>query len=520
MTIKYCSWATGSDTTGNGSKTLPYKTIDKASTGLTGGDEVRVEKSPDPTALTGTVGFILNSTTVTGSGTLFTTELVIGDFILAPDGQYYEVITLVSNTSATLLKKYPSATISGYSSKKLGVTDTGAAASSTTNIQIVSSSGTSSAFLYISGGWNLSTEMQTGQTYFRQMHGTFNNRYGYGLYLSFKGYTNISRLHFLRYNYGIYYNASNNNTCTSPTCNSNSSYGIYYASSNNNTCTSPTCNSNSYGTGIYHNASSNNTCTSPTCNSNNYGIYYYASSNNNTCTSPTCNSNSCGIYYYSSSNNNTCTSPTCNSNSYGIYLAGSSNNFFYGTLSTMDNSNAAIYSNSFYNYINKASLAESTKVVSGFTNYNGGYLYINDMNGQSYIYTDNGIIVTQNATAGGTGREWKFSPTNPIRNSVYPLCLPMARFAVASSGQVTITAYFKKSGTGVAGALRCRYGQIAWSDAAQDIVSNCPDDTSRNLVTLQFTPTEAGVVQVEALVWYVSSTAHTVIVDDITISQS
>ena len=50
MTIKYCSWATGNDDTGNGSAGSPYKTITKASTSLTGGDEVRVAKSPEPTA--------------------------------------------------------------------------------------------------------------------------------------------------------------------------------------------------------------------------------------------------------------------------------------------------------------------------------------------------------------------------------------------------------------------------------------------------------------------------------------
>ena len=471
MTIVYCSWATGNDTTGTGTAANPYKTITKASTSRSVGDEVRVAKSPDPTALTGTTAWTLNGTTVTGTGTLFTTELAIGDFISAPDGQWYEVITIGSDTSATLYQKYPSATASGHASQKLGVTDTGAASSSTTQVQVVSSSGTSSAFLYISGGWDLSTETQTGQTYFRQKHGTFNNRYGYGLYMTGKSYTSISRLHFLRYNYGIYYSSSNNNTCTSPTCNSNSSYGIYY---------------------------------------------YYSS--NNTCTSPTCNSNFRGIYYYYSSNN-TCTSPTCNSNSYGIYYFFGSNNFIYGTLSTTGNSSGAISSNTGYNFIAEASLAESTK-ADGFTNYADGRVYINDMGGQSYIYTDNGNIVSQNATAGGTGREWKFSPTNAIRNSGYPLWLPMARFAVASSGQVTITAYFKKSGTGVAGALRCRYGQVAWSDAAQDIVVNCPNDTNRNQVTLQFTPTEAGVVEVEALAWYVSSTTDTVIVDDIAISQA
>ena len=426
MAIVYCSWATGDDTTGTGTAAAPWKTITKATTSRTAGDEVRVAKSPEPTALTGTTAWTLNGTTVTGTGTLFTSELVIGDFISAPDGQWYEVITLGSNTSATLKAKYPSATASGHASQKLGVTDTGAAAGNTAQIQVVSTSGNSSAFLYISGGWDLSTETQTGHTYFRQVHTTFTNRYGYGLYMTGKSYTNISRLHFLRYNYGIYYNSSNNNTCTSP---------------------------------------------------------------------------------------------TCNSNTYGIYYATSSNNFIYGTLSTTGNSTAGIFSNSGYNFIAEASIAESTR-ATGFTNYTDGRVYINDMGGQSYVYTDNGNIVTQNATAGGTGREWKFSPTNATRNSVYPLWLPMARFAVASSGQVTVTAYFKKSGTGVAGALRCRYGQIAWSDAAQDIIVNCPDNTSRNQVTLQFTPTEAGVVEVEALAWYVNSTSQTVIVDDIVISQA
>ena len=207
MAIVYCSWANGDDTTGTGTAANPYKTITKASTSRTAGDEVRVAKSPDPTALTGTTAWTLNDTTVTGTGTLFKTELAIGDFISAPDGNWYEVITIASDTSATLYKKYPSATASGHSSQKLGVTDTGAASSSSTQVQVVNSSGNSSAFLYISGGWDLSTQTQTGQTWFRQMHGTFNNRYGYGLYMTGKSYTNLDKLNFLRYYHGIYYPA-------------------------------------------------------------------------------------------------------------------------------------------------------------------------------------------------------------------------------------------------------------------------------------------------------------------------
>ena len=102
MAIVYCSWATGDDTTGTGTAAAPWKTITKATTSRTAGDEIRVAKSPEPTALTGTTAWTLNGTTVTGTGTLFTSELVIGDFISAPDGQWYEVITIGSDTSATL----------------------------------------------------------------------------------------------------------------------------------------------------------------------------------------------------------------------------------------------------------------------------------------------------------------------------------------------------------------------------------------------------------------------------------
>ena len=227
----------------DGSYTLPFQSITDASNGLTGGDEVRVAKSPEPTALTGTLTFTENSTTVTGSSTLFTTELANGDFIEGPDGYWYEVTARASNTSCTLYRAYPSSTASGVTSRKLGVTDTGAAAAAGTQVQVINASGSSGNLLQISGGWDLSTQTQTGQTWFRQMHGTFATRNGYGLYFSSKNYTSCDKLNFLRYNSGIFYNSSNNNTITTVTCNSNG-YGIYYATSNGNTITTAICNSN------------------------------------------------------------------------------------------------------------------------------------------------------------------------------------------------------------------------------------------------------------------------------------
>jgi hypothetical protein len=504
MAIVYCDWATGDDTNGNGSYSNPYKTITKATTGRTGGDEIRVGKSPDPTPLTGTVGFTEGSTAVTGVNTLFTTELAIGDFIEAPDGEYYEVVTITSDTAAVLFKVYPSATQSGYSSKKLGVTDTGAAASSATQVQIVSSSGTSSANLVISGGWNLATQTQTGQTYFRQMHSTFANRYGYGLYLSGKTFTDISRLHFLRYRYGIYYNnGSNFNILNLPVCHSNGFIGIDYSNSHCNILISPVCNFNDDAGVDYWGGSANNILISPICNSNaKYGIHYNTNCNNNIVISPTFNSNG----------------------QYGVrYSSKSSNNFCYGTLTTANNYSGSINIDSGIDLIHivKANLSEATK-FSGAADYLGSRLFIDDLNGtgNAYIYTDNGNIQSRNATAGGTGKEWVLSPTSNKRGAKYPLNLSVAKVAVAGSGQVTVKLYFKKTGTGVAGALRVRYGQINWSNDAEDIIVNCPDNTNRNQVTLQFTPTEAGVVEIEALAWYVSSTTQSVIVDDIDISQA
>ena len=522
MAIVYCSWATGDDTNGTGTAAAPYKTITKASTSRTAGDEVRVAKSPDPTALTGTTAWTLNDTTVTGTDTLFTTELAIGDFISAPDGNWYEVIELASDTSATLKAKYPSATASGHSSQKLGVTDTGAAAAATTQVQDVNSSGNSSAFLYISGGWDLSTETQTGQTWFRQMHGTFDNRNGYGLYIASKSYTNLDKLNFLRYSYGIYYSGSSNNTITSATCNSNGNSGIYYISgSNSNTITSATCNSNGQR-GIYYYNGSNNTITSATCNSNgNSGIYYYNGSNSNTITSATCNSNGQrGIYYYNGCNNNTITSATCNSNTnYGIYYDSGSNNTIYA-LSTTGNTTAAIYADKASNICHSATIAESTKVALGTAYYSDTRQYINNLGGYSYVYSNYATANSQNATAGGTGKEWKLAITGAARDSIYPFYIPIARVAVASSGKVTVKVYFKKSGTGIAGGLRARAGQVAWSDGSSDIKVTCPDNTNRNQVTLEFTPTAAGVVEIEAGAWYVSSTSQTVIIDDIEITQA
>lgn len=515
MTIKYCDFTSGDDSTGDGSYGNPYKTITTASTGLTGGDEVRVAASPEPTALTGTIALTNNSTTVTGTDTLFTTELAIGDFIEDSGGDWWEVVTITDNTSATLYRKFSGTTQSGTSSRKLGFTSTGEAASSSTQVQSISSVGTSSANLKISGGWTLASQTQTGQTYFRQMHGTFSTRNGYGLYIANKYYLEIERLHFLRYYNGIHISSSYKSVITSPICISNSNSGIYLSSDYNVIVVSPTANSNnSYGIYLYN--VFNIFVELPNCNSNgSYGIYF-SNSYNNMCTFPTCNSNGSYGIAYSLCYDNICISPTCRLNQYGIYFGGSINNIG-GTLTTSGNSASAIYTASGTNYIQFASVEEAS-VVSSENNYRNATVFINDISGYSQMWADGGNVVSQDATAGGTGKEWRMNVTGSHRTTAYPLTMTLAKVAVAANTQVTVTAYFKKSATTIAGKLIIRGGQIA--GVADDVSTTCPDDTNRNNVQIQFTPTAAGVVEIEAEAWYVSATTANILIDDIAISQA
>lgn len=57
--------------------------------------------------LTGDLTFALNSTTVTGSGTLFTTELAEGDIIFAGYGRHFIVDSIASDTSLGLTSMWP-----------------------------------------------------------------------------------------------------------------------------------------------------------------------------------------------------------------------------------------------------------------------------------------------------------------------------------------------------------------------------------------------------------------------------
>jgi len=204
MTIKYCDYALGNDTTGDGSAANPYKTIDKASLGLAGGDEVRCAKSPDSSDLPGTLTWTNNSSSVATSqdltGVLAARNFIRKTTLQSGDYDIWWEISSINATTITLVQQFRGYTES-CSSKKLGTTDTGAATSGQ-NVQSISSSGSSrSSQIKVSGGWNLATETQDGETWFWQSGAS---KYGTGMNPNSKNYIKLSKCNFLRYNYDLY----------------------------------------------------------------------------------------------------------------------------------------------------------------------------------------------------------------------------------------------------------------------------------------------------------------------------
>jgi len=75
----------------------------------------------------------------------------------------------------------------------------------------------------------------------------------------------------------------------------------------------------------------------------------------------------------------------------------------------------------------------------------------------------------------------------------------------------------KGHATNVVGKLVCRGGQIA--GVTSDVTATKASDTSWEELTITFTPTEVGIVEIE--VWGIySAGTSTVTVDDMTISQA
>jgi hypothetical protein len=158
--VCYCDYGSGDDGTGDGTFGNPYQTVEGCSIGevLTGGDEIRISEAGAHTTLTGTLTFTNGSPDVTTSSDL-TSELATGDYIgkdTANEGWWY-VSSLTSDT-ITLGNQY-------WGTSE-GVTAYKVTADASVALDDLNDAGTSAVSrLKVSGGWNLSTQSQSGKTF-------------------------------------------------------------------------------------------------------------------------------------------------------------------------------------------------------------------------------------------------------------------------------------------------------------------------------------------------------------------
>jgi len=383
-------------------------------------------------------------------------------------------------------------------------------------IQQMRDSGTSGNLLYYSGGWNR-TDMstQTGETWFDGQNGL-----GMGIVdaTSDKPFTSYDKLNFTRVQYGLFLGYDQFiGICQ---CCNTTAAPIYNVRSRT---TATTLSAVACGGAITPGTGSVVTTIgrADSCQSNN-GITLGTSSYVTTIKS----ASNCSMYGVSMGiSSYVGDAQKLDGNAYGLAVASKctvgnaviSNSVTYG----IDSSNAVAYLWAVLGGSTTGSGARGVNVslgagtqgalrnftinetneVSGHAAYADARVFSEKHDGianNTQIFCDGGLI-SQQATIvhGAAASAWKFSPTSTNRSQYYPLNLPIAQVAVAAAALVTITAWFRRSDTGLTGRLVCKGGQLAGvtSDVVASMVAAA--DTWEQL-TLTFTPTEAGVIEIEA----------------------
>ncbi len=221
-----------------------------------------------------------------------------------------------------------------------------------------------------------------------------------------------------------------------------------------------------------------------------------------------------------------------NNANYGVALGGSglSGRTTIGKLTTSGNTIAGIQADGANlnadMIVYHSSISEATKIseitLAGLTGQFGSlrfnkYLGTVD-NHLSYIQGGAGLVTTETGanrhTASGIAWKLLLSATGYITSNV-PLRFPLAKLIVRASQLVTVTCYMRRSSTALTAMLVCPGYQIAGVAADVTASMTAAIDTYEQL-TITFTPTEDGVVVIEAQIY---GAAASIIVDDMTFTQ-
>lgn len=200
-----------------------------------------------------------------------------------------------------------------------------------------------------------------------------------------------------------------------------------------------------------------------------------------------------------------------------IRLTSSNNNIFKSINMDDNNSGIVLYGGDaiFQNCIIDQAIETANQDSS-----NSRIYLINHDNvaNNNFIATDGGLIVRQVTVRNtNSGYAWAMSPTSTNRDSSYPLDLKVATIGVAANSPVTVKAWVRRTNILLTMGLRIKGGQIA--GVSSDITSymTAAADTWQQ-ITLTFTPTEVGVVEILAECY--GGTTYTGYIDDLTITQA
>lgn len=133
-----------------------------------------------------------------------------------------------------------------------------------------------------------------------------------------------------------------------------------------------------------------------------------------------------------------------------------------------------------------------------------------------YNAVEGGVIQSTTAVRHtATGIAWQLMPTSTaFRGANAPLIMPLAKILCSANTVVTASVWLRRTNTGLTGKLVCRGGQIAGVASEVSSSISAAADTWEQ-VNINFTPTEAGVVDLEIQAY--GGTTYSLYVDDLTV---
>jgi len=359
----------------------------------------------------------------------------------------------------------------------------------------LSDDGSFGSVIVYSGGWDAGTDTQDGLTIYDGQTGS-----GYGIYCENK-FNSLTRFEVTRYERGIYFSNALYNLLSDFTSTHCYLYGAYLTESDNNTIAS--LKTNHCGTGINVLYCSDNTVESLSA------------------------VNCVNAAYFGSCLDNVIETGSISNCNYGVIFSESKPAGNQIQSCAFIDCVLGIWSRSGHNYGRDLTFSGCAYDILSYSNYTARFdSKRHNGTGQNYIY-DLGVetISAPTTRPGGSGLMWGTSlivppvPGDNPRTAGFPFYLPIAQIPVEANLLVTTTLWMLKShATDIEASFICKGNQIA--GVSTDVEVTKAADTNWEEVTITFTPTERGVVEVGAKVWLVSNAPQTVYIDDITINQA